>query len=211
MVPDGYAWSHGKIEREKPARLNQPSYANDIAKALWPVPQDYFYVEIRPKKQNLTEDFVKAACVNTDDAGTDNKASPADPGTDPVICGYFKIGHLLQILQQLGKMACTSGNPSDDPNKEDDPCWQSIVGVGSKPSSWAVKSTEFKYPTKNGLKNAYIWLPAHNPGAQFTDKDGNNLGQRDIRVFLLLYKLYQMSLVDTSKLLAGTPPVTISK
>jgi hypothetical protein len=58
-------------------------------------------------------------------------------------------------------------------------------------------------------------VPAHEPQKEreLVEKDPKHqdLAKRDRDAFFNLYKLYQMSLVDTSKLVTGAPAITIGK
>jgi hypothetical protein len=63
-----------------------------------------------------------------------------------------------------------------------------------------------RVPVRGGQEeNEFIWIPAHDPA-----KDPV-LARGDRRMFALLYELYQMALVDTSRLLTTSTPITISK
>jgi len=127
-------------------------------------------------------------------------SSSRDQSSD-VVCGYFKIGNLVEIMKRLGKMACYD----TDPDAKKDAC---IFGIGGRLSapSWADSSASFVYRSREGLNlTKSVWVPAHDPR-----KDAYR-AERDRYMFLMLYKLYQTSLVDTSKLVTGTTPITISK
>ncbi len=111
----------------------------------------------------------------------------------------------MEIIRRLGEMACTSES------KVDGVCPPySFVEIGPKVPWWAANWAP--YGTL-GSRN-WVWEPAHSPQrlAPGTDeKEQRALEERDKFMFFTLYKLYQMSLVDTSKLVTGAPPVTISK
>jgi hypothetical protein len=236
LVPDGYAVDTNRrhLIKEPPfTPSDQPAYANEIVKAVWPVPQDYFYVELRNESdtlpQWLTDKQVENVCVDqaptTVPPGQRGAVSSAanpkmlisehgaghaptkaneDPAVATVICGYFKIGNLLEVFKHLAKRACDE-TIAHDPNDPNTDCSQSIFGVGPKAPPWARISTDYTYPRPSDGEpvTESIWMPAHNPS---TPK-----GQRDERVFQLVYKLYQMSLVDTSKLVTGSIPITKSQ
>jgi hypothetical protein len=131
---------------------------------------------------------------------------------DRVFCGFLKIGNLIQILQNLSDLACT------DKETKSPECDDSIFGIGPKVPPYAtVEAPYTNYPVSIH-PDEWIWAPAHNPN--YTENRNADqekvhtqrvLGERDKFMFLELCKLYQMSLVDTSKLLTGTIPVTISK
>ena len=96
-------------------------------------------------------------------------------------------------MQSLAENAC---RPPGDPRI--DKCANfpnSFVGIGPQVPPWADRSVPIG-------KNEYVWVPAH---------PRDTFATRDSEMFLALYKLYQMSLVDTSKLVSGTTPITISK
>lgn len=220
LIPDGYTWdaTTGRLVRDSPSiPQDQPTYANEIVRAVWPVQQDYFYVELRQEKAPvLTDQQVARVCVEHSptiaSSHTENEfvwehptgsTTVADPSVSNVVCGYFSIGRLLEVLQSLAKKACdVPGAPSSKDQATD--CSQSIFGVGPKAPPWAIVSSDYTYPGSDGkLITESIWTPVHHPGTP--------LGQRDERMFLLVYKLYQMSLVDTSKLVTGNVPITIAK
>jgi len=120
-----------------------------------------------------------------------------------VLCGFIKVGNLIQILQNLADLACTDPKKLDDHNST--ACEASIFGIGFKAPPYAIVSAPYTdYPVSAHLSKT-IWVPAHDPKKQ------RDLYERDKFMFLQLYKLYQMSLVDTSKLVTGTIPITISK
>ena len=210
LIPDGYdleRYPNGELKRDKngypvlaEVKAEGPSsealrfsYGDEIANDLWPVPQNYFYVELRentPEAPIVTDAIAERACFPHPD-----KSVPVNN----VVCGYFKIGNLLQIMQRLADMACKYPYPEKKPVPAD--CSQSIFGMGDSVPSWADTSA----PYQHRLTGPYVWVPAHNPILQ------PELADRDRKTFFNLYKLYQLSLVDTSKLVTGAPPVTISK
>lgn len=115
-----------------------------------------------------------------------------------MICGFFKLGNLLQIMKRLGNMACT------DKNKTNGVCPEgSVFQIGTEAPPWAANSAPYKRlpPWES------IWVPAHDPN----DPRQSGLARRDEFIFVNLYKMYQLVLVDTSKLVTGNIPVTISK
>ena len=118
-----------------------------------------------------------------------------------LVCGYFKIGNLFQIMKRLAEQACP--NP---PSPKVEVCAQSIFGIGIDVPSWADTSASFTDP--DGIKQS-VWVPAHNPNSE--DELERERAARDRKAFLDLYKVYQMSLVDTSKLVTAAPAITISK
>ncbi|MGD0073186.1 MAG: hypothetical protein ABSD31_02460 [Candidatus Binataceae bacterium] len=196
LVPDGWTLKPDGRGRFKLVRLkdvvprNQEplSYSDEIVRDVWPVPQDYFYVELRNgSDDNATEDV---CFTQPDDPKyTDNDY---DYNTkNSVICGYFKIGNFLQVLQRLADMARLCKKDSSSAA-----CEQSIFGIGSQVPSWADISTSYTATEK-------IWVPAHDPDT--------GAGKRDRQAFFTLYKLYQMTLVNTSTLVTGSTPITISK
>jgi hypothetical protein len=168
------------------------SYADDVVQDLWPAPYDDVYVELR---KNGTDNAGRAV----DDAAAKRLcfSKPDNLDQTDLVCGYFKIGNLLGIMQRLAVMACRY----DDPKEIEKNCEQSTFGIGPLVPLWADTSASFTYA--DGSES--VWVPAHDPN---TDPD---LAERDRRMFFLLYKLYQMSLVDTTKLVTGAPPITISK
>jgi hypothetical protein len=171
------------------------SYADEVASAVWPVWKDYFYVELREGK--VDDATAERLCQSRRD----------DSDKSDLVCGYFKIGNLLQIMQRLAKAAC----PSKDPTKIETTCQQSFFGIGSKEDipKWANRWAPYTVPTKaGGEETKWVWVPAHDPHGSGNQPE---LAQRDQKEFSTLYKLYQMSLVDTTKLVAGAPPITISK
>jgi hypothetical protein len=204
LLPDGYGLDintpHPTLREEKPAETNdQPAYSDEIVRAVWPAQLDFFYFELRQEASpRLTDPEVEKACVDQKDN---------DPHVARVICGYIKVAHLLEILRNLAKLAC---NVPDAPSSQDPvtDCSESIFGVGASAPAWADSSTTYTYiDGDSGVQTSEsIWVPAHNPTQNL------QLANRDRRTFLLVYKLYQMSLVDTSKLVTSTIPITtISK
>jgi hypothetical protein len=146
--------------------------------------------------QQLTDGNVEQLCYPEEQNGL-----PADNAD--VVCGYAKVGNLLEIMQRLGDQAC---GPQDLESK----CKRSIFGVGPKAPEWAFMSARDAYQTSEAVEQSgVIWVPAHNPNSSKDEE--RKLGERDMEEFTLLYKLYQMSLVDTSKLATSSIPITISK
>jgi hypothetical protein len=167
------------LAENKSVRL---SYSDTIVQAVEPVPQDYVYIEFRQKE--VDDDAANKACFKEPPNGDLSIGVP-------VICGYFKISNLFEIMKRLADMACEDiANPSDS-------C---AFGIGyyNEIPTWADRYVRF------GTNNQYIWEPAHSP----VDKINYD---RDRKLFAVLYKLYQLSLVDTSKLVTGAPPITIGK
>jgi hypothetical protein len=165
------------------------SYTDEVVKDLWPAPYDNVYVELRENSLDNAVDDAKAKRLCFSEPDQFDKSD--------LVCGYFKVGNYLQIMQRLAGKACTSEKPAEIKKY----CSRSIFGVGPQAPSWADNSASFTSP--NGTE--WAWVPAHDPQ---TDPP---LAERDRREFFSLYKLYQMSLVDTSKLVTGAPPITISK
>jgi len=195
-------------------------YADDIILGEWPAYSDYFYVELRRNDEINNERHVpnvfvfnktaKDACFPSaqDD---DSPATKTDvTGTGNLVCGYIKIGNLLQIMQRIAdtakacEQAKIKAKSSNDPELARVPCDASYFGISSivdKPL-WADRWTSIG----SGL---FIYEPAHNPYSH--DYFESQRGERDRDAFADLYKLYQMSLVNTSQLIPSVPPVTISK
>jgi hypothetical protein len=167
------------------------SYVDEIVNKVWPVPQDYFYFELRNDQADDAE--ARVACFSQSRNLLDN--------SNPVVCGFFKIGRLLTIMSRLATSACDESSIVD----------KCIFGIGYSVPSWADSSAPYQLSARpdawayRNLAGPYVWVPAHNPETE------PNLAHRDRRAFLILYELYQMSLVDTSKLVTGFPPITISK
>jgi hypothetical protein len=206
LVPDGYRLArdangdlitdnrgHYVAEKERSVgdvnSFDRFSYSDEVISNVWPVTQNYFYLELRkngtrPPAHPITDETAKRDCF-------------ANPGADPdngIVCGYFKIGNLLEIMRRLADMACTSKDPADLS------CSPSNFGIGYKVPIWAVTWASFTNP--DGIEE-YAWVPAHNPETQ------PELAERDRNAFFTLYKLYQMSLVNTSQLVSGAPSITI--
>jgi hypothetical protein len=170
----------------------QLTYGDEIVNDVWPVTQDYFYVELRNGADRATVERVCHSQANSAQYDSSNN----------IVCGYLKVGNLLQIMQRLARMTC----PSTDPKEIEKRCQQSVFGIGPKVPSWADSWASFGYRTEEGREETqWVWVPAHDP------KDELYLASQDREAFFNLYKLYQMSLVDTTKLVTGTPPITISK
>ncbi len=182
--------SAGRCESDKTRLL----YSDKIVDEVWPVQQDYLYVELRrndPQHPHIWPVYNKTA--------EDACFGPPDPKKKNhygIVCGYFKIGNLLEIMQRLASMACP------EPDSYRGACSQgSIFGVGREVPVWADRKAYIG-------AGRYIWEPAHDPHG---DPKSREMAKIDREMFSTLYKLYQLSLVDTSKLVAGAPPVTISK
>jgi len=202
LVPDGYDLKpdgQGRYvlaKHQEPvvsdATGNQFSYADAVVNYVWPDSPNYFYVELRkgPHTRKVNGAIAESTCFPEP-----NKEFP----DNNVVCGFFKIGNLLQIMQRLADMACTGGDPESVHEK----CPQSIFGIGKNIPSWA----DFSAPYQGvaGINRKYVWVPAHDP------KRDASLAHRDRYAFFTLYKLYQLSLVDTSKLVTGATPISISK
>jgi hypothetical protein len=116
-------------------------------------------------------------------------------------------------MHRLADLACDSKDP-DNLEEMGKYCSESIFGIGFEAPSWADTSASFI--DSDGVEK-FVWVPAHDPQKEYPTANNmanhypKNLAGRDRRMFFTLYKLYQMSLVDTSKLVTGAPPVTISK
>jgi hypothetical protein len=170
------------------------SYADEVVSDVWPVPWDYLYVELR---QGVDAANAERLC----------HSQPDNNDQSSLICGYFKVGNLLQIMHRLATMACT-----DKGEDKDSICPESFFGIGSREDipPWADRWAPYTYQTKaGGEETKWVWVPAHAPNTQGQNRP--DLAQRDRKAFFMLYKLYQMSLVDTSKLVTGTLPITIGK
>jgi hypothetical protein len=171
------------------------SYVDDIANYVWPVFSDYFYFELR---RNQADDAnAKAACFPDGGNMPDNAGS--------VVCGFFKIGRLITIMQRLARSACAE-------HALDDSC---VFGFGNDIPSWAESFAPYQPSARpdawayKQVAGPYVWVPAHDPKSD--RRSERELGERDQEAFATLYELYQMSLVDTSRIVTGFPPVTISK
>ena len=221
LVPDGYELDRGDNGELKRDKDNRPvlieikstpaseyrkfSYSNDIIDTQWPFPFDEVYVELR--HNSVKDSEAQKLCA-------ESPPKEGDTSYSGLVCGYFKIGNLLQIMHRLADNACDSKIPqvaegmdeSQYIEKIDEYCSPSIFGIGIVIPPWADSYASFTNP--DGIKE-FAWVPAHNPNS--TDLHQRALGERDRRAFLTLYKLYQMSLVDTSKLVTGAPSITISK
>jgi hypothetical protein len=187
-----------EVKGKEPKEDVRFSYGDKVVKEVWPVPQNYFYFELRKNESGKDPSTIVTDAIAERDCFSDLELDPANG----LVCGFFKIGNLLQILQRLAGLACTPKAKSDNA------CGPSIFGIGSKEDipSWADSSAPFTYQADEGHEEKkWVWVPAHDPVNEA------QLAERDRKTFFTLYKLYQMSLVDTSKLVAGAPPVTISK
>jgi hypothetical protein len=165
---------------------DQFSYGDKVVSDIWPSPQNYFYVELR--KGEVGDATAKEACHG--------KPYKYDYNND-MVCGYFKIGNLLQVMQRLADAACDS----KDPQLIENSCPESIFGIGPIVPSWA--DSRASYTGTEGKE--WIWVPAHDPE---TNRDA---AERDRTAFFTLYKLFQTSLVNTSSLVSGSIPITIGK
>jgi hypothetical protein len=184
-------------------------YSDKIVDNVWPVTQNYFYVELR-RNNNHQSQFANVYNKTAEEACFGGSKSSSEKNN--IVCGYFKIGNFLQIMQRLASAACTT----KDPDQVEKYCPESIFGVGPDVPSWAEASAPFTYRTReSGEQKEWAWVPAHNPQTErelvMNDPKHLDLAKRDREAFFNLYKLYQMSLVDTSKLVTGAPPITISK
>jgi hypothetical protein len=155
------------------------SYADQVVDEVWPVQQNYIYFELR--KGQVDDATAKDEC---------HLQTGKHDYTNGVVCGYLKIGNLLEIMQRLGHMACSGDNAYEGECKE-----ASFFGIGPKVPTWAEHSAQIE-------TGQYVWEPAHSDPAR---------AEIDRKMFVNLYKLYQLSLTDTSKLVSSAPPITISK
>jgi hypothetical protein len=163
---------------------------NEIVSDLWPIPNDYFYLEIR------NDALAESACHPQGVGGSDVQGKK----NSDVICGYLKIGNLLEIMKRLGKMACSDAETNEERRAA---C---VFGIGRFAPTWADSSASYVYRSRLGINvTRSVWVPAHDP------RKDSTRAQRDRYMFLMLYKLYQTSLIDTSKLVTGSTPITISK
>jgi hypothetical protein len=228
LLPDGYYLANDgnggykltRLQDLSPPNEEPLSYSDQIVRDVWPVFQDYFYIELRnphlaefPKEQKAGNEEAELVCFT----------QPDNPNYDPnykekyydrsnsVICGYLKVGNFLQIMQRLAKTACRGESASDA-------CGESIFGIGSKEDipSWADRAAPYTYRAETGNEATnWVWVPAHDPKREHALSQAypthRDLAERDRKAFFTLYKLYQMSLVDTSKLVSGSTPITISK
>jgi hypothetical protein len=178
-------------KKQAEERADRLSYSDTIVRAVEPVPQDYVYVELRQNSDvqapdTVDNDAAKKACFE----------EPIPPSDAHVMCGYFKISNLLDVLTREADMACRG----DDLKNPGEKC---VFGIGNyfDIPSWADNYAQIGANKYTGL-NQYIWEPVHGPSDPIKYK-------RDRQVFAMIYKLYQTSLVDTSKLVTGAPIVTI--
>jgi hypothetical protein len=224
LVPDGYDLARDLNGKLKPPDKNghyvpvktrnsavdhgeRFSYADEIVDFVWPITQQYFYVELRKNGARSGGRLITDATAERDCHTNDPKADP-DNG---VVCGFFKIGNFLQIMQRLANMACRyQHQKSIDLN-----CTHSIFGIADNIAeipSWAENSAPYQGLTGR-LTGPYVYVPAHDPEVESerTKKDPSHrdLADRDSKTFFDLYKLYQMSLVNTSQLVTGAPSITI--
>ena len=109
--------------------------------------------------------------------------TPKTPETRK-IKGYIKIRNFIQIVQFLADSSYASGN-------------RELIGRGNAPP-------KFTPDRLVSYKGNYVWLPARS-----RDKEGPDTIRRDLELFNWFYTLYQLSVVDTTKL--PQVPVTISK
>jgi len=215
-LPKNYMWKYckGKAKPFELVPVQEPPetvvlekanlpYADEIIRYVEPFPQDYVYVELRNGGLNVTADVAQNACFpkTQEESTAADKLLAETPGAR-VLCGYLKIGDFLSIMRRLADHACrpAPGAPADrycEGTQDRD----SFVGIGPKVPPWADR-----FVRVDGQD--YVWVPAHRP----TNNPGEtDLAKRDREMFLEVYKLYQTSLVDTSKLVTGTTPITISK
>jgi hypothetical protein len=172
-------------------------YSDNIINWTWPVPQNYFYVEVRHQPEptdtlqpKVTSKDVQQMCFEHSD--------DHDYSNGKVVCGFLKIGNFLQIMRRLADMAQTCRD-RHDPN--DDACKASNIAIGSYPPPlWADRW--------EAIGTDVVYEPAHNPNS--VGEEGK-LGMRDRDVFNYLYELYQISLVNTAQLVSTAPAITIAK
>ena len=112
-------------------------YSDKIVDGVWPVPQDYFYVELRqnddPQHLPVYNKMAEDECFNDKKSAT----------PDNLICGYFKIGNFLQIMQRLADEACTTTDPGEAGNCPP----ESIFGIGTSVPAWAENSAPYRHLT----------------------------------------------------------------
>jgi hypothetical protein len=136
-----------EVKAKEPSEDVRFSYANEVIDEQWPFPYDMVYVEFRHGM--VDNDAAERLCFSKPDSSKSN-------GKDQngLICGYFKIGNLLQIMQRLADMAC----PYQDEKSIEANCPQSIFGIGDSIPAWAENSAPYQHIT-----GPYVYVPAHNP------------------------------------------------
>jgi hypothetical protein len=213
LVPEGEGYRNEGGRLVKPEKLKPPCkdqrceedktrllYADEIVDYAYPFPSDFIYVELRRNSikdsHHIKDVFVfnttaKDACFPS--AKEPELTGGATDQTPNLVCGFFKVGTLLQIMQRLANMADACYK-----TREIAVCEGSNFGIGPAHPRWADRWMSIG-------SGKFIYQPAHNPNS---DPDR---AERDRKVFSLLYQLYQVSLVNTSQLVTSAPPVTISK
>jgi hypothetical protein len=176
----------GKCNSDK-TRLLYSDKIIDYVSPVWP---DYFYVELR---RNDPDPHHHNTVIYNNDAEQACFGSREKKPRSNLVCGFLKIGNLLQIMQRLADMACKGSDLASGHCERG-----AIFAIGRNVSAWADRSMQIG-------PSEYIWEPAHNP------QTNRPLAELDRTMFSDLYELYQMSLVDTSRLVTGAPPITISK
>ena len=104
------------------------SYGDKIVNSLWPTAYDAVYVELRRGQVESTAEknvLISQYCTTGRSAAAieafflkeqltaQAKTLASRTKSDNMICGFFKIGNLLQIMKRLGNMACTDKNKTN--------------------------------------------------------------------------------------------------
>src|SRR5208282_6666160 len=118
LVPDGYGLNDAGqlVKLGKPDQSNDKDrllYSDKIVDSVWPVPQDYFYIELRrnshDEKHHIADaynDAAEKACFPSSKNNKDDENNENGKDENNVICGYLKIGNLLEILERLASQVC---------------------------------------------------------------------------------------------------------
>ena len=114
------------------------------------------------------------------------------------LCGYLRVGNFMSVMRRLSARTpkmCGALSPT-------------AFGVRSKAPPWADRVVSYPCLLNGKLTNGVIYIPNNQPGP---DPENPGPADGDRETFLMLYKLYQTAIGDTSKLLPTTTPITISK
>ena len=185
----GYHWDTiAPAKTEVTYKLIKPAQSADKMFALFDFDMrgpsglsDADKAEIRKNVQPDPQDFIYVELHGRTPEFQDYKAVPK-------IKGYVKIRNFIEILEFLAKKPL----PSDLANWKGPPDGL-LIGSGDQPPAWTPDRI-------TSYKGKYVWLPS-SPEA--------TVRERDLQAFSWLYTLYQLSVVDTTKL--PQVPVTISK
>jgi len=184
---DGYRWA--AQAGKPPYRLIRPANSSDKMFAMFDYPAD------DPKdKENYLSDEKKVEIMEHVQPDPQNFVYVDLQTTPPLkIKGYIKIRTFIEILEFLSSSLHSTSTTAMFPDGSP----RAFIGGGRELPEWFRTSVTDNVSFKSlYYRGTYVWLPASRDSVK-----------RDEQVFSWLYKLYQLSVVATSRL--PLIPVTI--